>query len=51
MTRRKKGREKQEAENDKNIKKRLTTVEAGINQSLEVTAGITLALEERNSRI
>ena len=31
----KKRREKQEAEKDKNLQKRLTTMEAGINQALE----------------
>ena len=47
----KKIREKQEAEKEKNLQKRLTTMEAEINQSLEVTTGITQALEERNNRI
>ena len=47
----KKRREKQEAEKEKNLQKRLTTMGAGINQSLEVTTGITQALEERNNRI
>ena len=47
----KKRREKQEAEKEKNLQKRLTTMEAGINQSLEVTTGITQALDKRNNSI
>ena len=43
--------EKMETERDRNIQKKLTTMEAGINRSLEVTAEVTQALEERSARI
>ena len=47
----KKRKEKMEIERDRNIPKKLTTMEAGINRSLEVTAEVTQTLEERSARI
>ena len=44
-------REKQEAEKDESLQNKLVLIEAGINRSLEVTTGISQALEERNKRI
>ena len=46
-----KRREKLEAEKDKGLQKRLVTIEAGINRSLQAATGVTQALEERDSRI
>ena len=46
-----KRRETKESQKDRNLQKKLVTMEAGINRSLEVATGITQALEERNNRI
>ena len=46
-----KRKEKLELEKERNLQKELSTMEAGINRSLEVASGITQTLEERNNRI
>ena len=47
----KKRREKLELDKDKNLQKKLAIMETGVNRSLEITAGITQILEERNARM
>ena len=51
MDEKRKRREKQEAENNKTLQKKLATMEAGISRSLEITTGVTQALKKRNNRI
>ena len=46
-----KRKEKLDSENEKNFQKKLSTMEAGIDRSLEVATGITQTLEKRNNRI
>ena len=46
-----KRKEKLETERDRGLQKKLVTMEAGINRSLEAATEITQALEERNNRI
>ena len=47
----KKRKEKMEAERDRVLQKKLTTIETSINRSMEITAQVTETLEERSTRI